>query len=136
MGFDFGTVRMGVAIGQQITQAAQPLITLKMRAGFPDWDTITSLVQEWQPGLFVVGVPYHADGTPNTVTKVALDFGRALQLRYQLPVETIDEHLSSYEAKNFLKKKQTHANRHKQIAIDALAAAIILETWFSQQQYK
>lgn len=136
MGFDVGTVRIGVAIGLQITQAARPLITLKMRDGLPDWDTITSLVHEWQPGFFVVGLPYHADGSPNTVTKTALYFGQNLQLRYQLPVETIDERLSSYEAKNFLKEKQIRRNRHGQTTIDALAAAFILESWFSQQQYK
>jgi putative Holliday junction resolvase len=136
MGFDFGTVRIGVAIGQHITQAARPLVTLKMRSGLPDWDTITYLVHEWQPGLFVVGLPYHADGTPNTVTKAALHFSQDLQSRYQLPVETIDERLSSYAAKNYLKEKQTHGSHHKQTAIDALAAAIILESWFCQQQYQ
>jgi putative Holliday junction resolvase len=136
MGFDVGTVRIGVAIGQHITQAARPLITLKVRDGLPDWKTITSLVHEWQPGLFVLGLPYHADGSPNTVTNTALRFGQDLELRYQLPVETIDERLSSYEAKNFLREKQTRRSRHGQTTIDALAAAFILESWFSQQHYK
>lgn len=136
MCFDVGTVRIGVAIGQQLTQAARPLTTLKTRSGLPDWDTITSLVHEWQPGLFVVGLPYHADGTLNRVTKIALHFSQDLKTRYQLPVETIDERLSSYEAKHRLKKKQPHGIQSRQTAIDALAAAIILESWFSQQQPK
>lgn len=134
MGFDFGTVRIGVAIGQQITHGARPLTTLKTRRGFPDWDAITSLVQEWHPILFVVGLPYYADGAPNKVTKAALHFSQDLQVRYQLPVKTVDEHLTSQEAKTYIKQKRIDGSRQAQQAIDAVAAAIILESWFSQQK--
>lgn len=137
IGFDFGTVRIGVAIGQALTGTARPLAIIKTRQGHPDWNTITALVEQWQPAMLIVGVPRHADGTSNRITKAALRFSRALQERYHLPVETLDEHLSSHEAKSYLAETQSCSNkknkRNSSMALDAVAAAVILESWLQQR---
>ena len=57
MAFDFGTHKIGVAVGQSITGSASPLPELKARDGQPDWDQVAQLLEQWQPDALVVGVP-------------------------------------------------------------------------------
>ena len=60
------------------------------------YEVITSrLIAEWSPGSLVVGLPMHADGSDSTITRAARRFAGELEARYQLPVYTMDEHLSS-----------------------------------------
>ena len=137
MGFDFGTARIGVAIGQELTATATPLVTLKAHKGQPDWDGITRLIQEWQPAVLVVGAPRHADGTANAVTTAALDFSRQLHHRYQREVATIDERLSSHEANDLISVQASRWPKRKRsdgIGVDAVAAMLILESWFNQSR--
>ena len=135
MGFDFGTTRIGVAIGQELTATATPLATLKVHRGQPDWDGITRLIQEWQPVRLVVGVPRHADGTANAVTTTALRFGQQLQQRYRREVANIDERLSSHEANALLSVqagRRPNRKRADGLSVHAMAAMLILESWFNQ----
>ncbi len=55
--FDFGTKRIGVAVGQSITQTASPLKTVRNKNNKPDWNDIEQLIKEWQPDALIVGVP-------------------------------------------------------------------------------
>lgn len=133
-GFDFGRKRIGVAVGQELIGTARPLTTLSGRPS-PDWVAIGRLIAQWQPVLLVVGIAYHADGTPNPTTEAALLFGRQLHERYQLPVETIDERLSSWEAADlFAQSDLGRRGRQNESTIDQVAAALILESWFNQQR--
>lgn len=132
LGFDFGERRIGVAIGQQLTGTASPLAVLPTKGqgqgpGQPDWPAIERLLGEWQPEGIVVGVPRRDDGSDYPVTPLAERFARQLHGRFHLRVETADERLSSFEASERLGFDKRKA------AVDAGAAAIILETWFSQQ---
>ena len=136
MGFDFGRVRIGVAIGQELTATASPLTTLTARNQQPDWDGITRLINQWRPALLVVGVPRHADGSPNAVTTAALRFSRQLHGRYQLAVTTIDEYLSSHAAAHWMLPASSsgRCQRSGRASVDATAAMLILESWFNQQR--
>jgi len=139
MGFDFGKARIGVAIGQEITATATPLAVVSVKNHRLNWQIIDELIQQWQPNLLVLGLPYHADGSANAVTEAALDFAHELQNRYCLKVETIDEHLSSREAKQRISHAWEISNRkyqhkHHIDSIDSVAAALILESWFNQQR--
>lgn len=133
LGFDFGRLRIGVAIGEALTGSARPLRVLPTRHQRPDWDAIGQLIEEWRPDLLVVGVPRHADETASATTEAALRFGRQLNGRFQLPVATIDERLSSWEAKQ-RRFETAPARRRGDAAVDAQAAAIILESWFNHQR--
>lgn len=132
LGFDFGRFRIGIAAGQAITGSARPLRTLPVRRQHPDWDAIGRLIQEWRPDLLVVGVPRHADGSASDTTAAALRFGRQLQGRFHLPVATIDERLSSWEAEQ--RHHETAPAGRRGDPLDAQAAAIILESWFNHQR--
>lgn len=129
LGFDYGTVRIGVAVGQELLKTARPLAVLQSRGQRPDWPAIERLIHEWRPGLLVVGVPRHADASAAPLTEPALRFGRRLHGRYGLPVETIDERLSSWAAGHLT---ATHARLLRDGRHDAEAAALILDSWFNQ----
>lgn len=133
LGFDFGRIRIGVAIGEGVTGSARPLCTLTNRPNGPDWEAIGQLLATWHPEILVVGVPRHADESANTITEAALRFSRQLHGRFRLPVATIDERLSSWEAGQQIQASPSKRRRAK-ASLDAGAAAIILESWFNQQR--
>ncbi len=123
MAFDFGMGKIGVAVGQKVTRSANPLTILRARDGIPNWDELGALIKEWQPGQLVVGLPLNMDGTPSEMSRLAEKFSRKLHGRYNLPCDTTDERLSSFEAAEYAEKDQQ---------VDAIAAKLILETWLSQ----
>lgn len=122
LGFDFGTRRIGVAVGQTLTGTANPLAVLPNAGGGPDWRGIRSLIDTWTPEFLVVGVPIHLDSTEHGVARAALRFARQMHGRYRLAVHTVDETLSSYEARWRIGGRGAEA-------VDAVAAQVILETW-------
>lgn len=126
LAFDYGSVRIGVAIGSELTGSARPLATLAGR----DWAAIDRLIAEWQPDACVVGVPRLADGGASDTTRGALRFARQLDGRYRLAVATHDEHLSSHAAAERL-AAASHRGRRAGPGLDAAAAAVILESWFA-----
>jgi putative Holliday junction resolvase len=131
IGFDYGSKRLGVAVGQTVTATARPLATVPVNHQQPDWTRISALIQEWQPQALVVGIPSHADGSENAMTVAARCFCQQLQEHYQLPVYTIDERLSSVAAANLTKKTKKSAKE----PLDAVAAQIILESWLAMGQF-
>ena len=130
LGFDYGTKRIGVAVGQDITRSVTPLTTLQNKHDKPDWDAIGKLIEEWQPDILVVGLPLHLDGSQQALTEKAQRFGNQLKGRYNLPVEMVDERLTSHEAEAELAAR---GGKTAKADIDALAAALILQSWLDQQ---
>ena len=122
LGFDFGTTKIGVAVGQKITGTATPLGVITARDGKPDWPAVDAMVNEWKPKLMVVGLPLNMDGTTSDMSEAAEKFGRRLHGRYGLPVEMADERLSTFEAREIMEGEGGD--------VDAIAARLILETWF------
>jgi len=127
MGFDYGHKRIGVAFGQTLTATANPISVIYTK-NKDFWTEIDALIKEWRPNRCVVGLPRHADGSNNSNTLKIQQFCQTLRQRYQLPVETIDETLSSIAAQKRLSFQSKRLNN----TIDALAAQIILETWFAE----
>lgn len=128
LGFDFGTHKIGIATGQFITGTASPLKTLSYVNHKPDWDSIEAIIHEWKPDTLVVGLPMQMDDKEAVLAGRAKKFARQLHGRFHLPVEMIDERLTSREASNRLGKK---AGRDVTL-VDAMAAKLILETWLNQ----
>lgn len=135
LGFDYGIRRIGIAVGQEVTRTVTPLITLSSKTGKPDWDAIGELISEWQPDLLIVGLPLQMDGSEQELTQRARRFGNQLKGRYNLPVEMVDERLTSYEAEQLLRQRSYSGAGHiDQQQIDQLAAQLILQSWFDQHQ--
>lgn len=131
MGFDYGQRRIGVAVAQTLTGHARALRTLNAVKDKPDWDAIEALVGDWSPHQLVVGLPLNQDGSEHTVTAAARRFGNRLAHRCRLPINWIDERLSSHAAAARLAVAKPGKGPRKQ-ALDAEAACVILETWLSE----
>ena len=122
LAFDYGTRRVGVATGNTLTRQAQPLRTIAA-GGEARFVAIGKLIDEWQPGALVVGVPFHPDGAPHDNTGRARRFARQLHGRFRLPVHEVDERYSTTEAASAGARD-----------LDAAAAAIILNQFLSTRE--
>ena len=132
LGFDFGTKQIGVAVGQMITRQARELCNLKAQDGIPRWEQIEALIKEWQPDALVVGLPLNMDGTPSEMCVRAEKFARRLNGRFNLPVHTHDERLTTFEAKGQRLSQGQQRGSYREQPVDALAAALLLQGWLEE----
>lgn len=134
LGFDFGTRKIGVAVGHLETGIASPLQTLVAVRQKPDWLTISDLITTWQPCGLVVGVSHQMDGSENPVTPRIMRFCRQLEGRYGVPVYQVDESLTTFEAKQLLFDEiGVNATTLWKVQ-DQVAAQLILQTWLNENQ--
>lgn len=129
LAFDFGEKRIGVAVGETQLSQAHPLTVIHAAGNDQRFAAIGKLIAEWQPSGLVVGLPTHADGTPHAMTERCRRFAERLQSRYQLPVALADERLTSLDAEARLRETGRSARAAKPL-LDAVAAQLILQTWF------
>lgn len=137
LAFDFGHRRIGVACGDSLSRTAAPLNAVPVSGGVPRWELLDALLREWRPALLVVGLPYNVDGTESAMTRDARGFAAALARRYPLEVQMTDERYSSAEAHARLKAARESGLRRRRVAkadVDAAAACVILERWFSEEK--
>ena len=124
MAFDYGTRRVGVAVGNSVTQVGQALKTIAALNTDVLFQNIELLVKEWQPDQLVVGRPVHPDGAEHEMTAKASRFGNQLHGRLKLPVNWVDERYTSAILKNDRKMRDN---------LDAHSAVLILEQYFAEQ---
>lgn len=129
LAFDFGTRRIGVAIGNALLGVARPLTTIADDANAPRFAAVAALIEEWQPGVLVVGLPLHGDGTPHELTARAERFARQLEGRFGLKVARVDERYTSQAAEDALVMAGAGAGERKAVR-DSVAAQLILQSWF------
>ncbi|MBU3826903.1 MAG: Holliday junction resolvase RuvX [Candidatus Anaerobiospirillum merdipullorum] len=133
LAFDFGLNSVGTAIGNTVTRTVRPLKALRAKQGKVADEALASLIKEWQPQLLVVGLPLNMDGSAMTVTPAAKRFAKRLEQSFKLPVELIDERLTTKEAKAMLFAQGGYrALAHGKGDIDNLSAALILETYLDE----
>jgi putative holliday junction resolvase len=135
MAFDFGARRIGVACGDTISRTASPLGIVRVET-FGPWQQIESLLKVWAPNLAVVGLPYNVDGTESALTGAARRFAAQIKERFSLEVCMVDERYSSMDAQARLKAARESGSMRRRVTkgdIDAAAACVILERWFSEQ---
>jgi len=129
LGFDFGTARIGVAVGEFETGQAHPLVTIDAADNDRRFAAITKLVAQWQPALLIVGLPLSMDGREHDLTARCRRFANQLHGRFGLPVELVDERLSSAAADTALRDAGLAWKRRKS-RLDATAAQLILQSYF------
>jgi putative Holliday junction resolvase len=120
LAFDYGVKRIGIAVGNTQLKIAQPLMTLQAKNKDQVFQDIQKLIKEWQPDFLVVGLPRHPDGAEHEMTLKATRFGNQLNGRMNLPIFWVDERYSSVVIDA------------EEEEIDAAAAALILEQFFSE----
>jgi putative holliday junction resolvase len=134
--FDYGLRRIGVACGDTVSRSASALKTVTAQAKGPRWESIASIIHEWQPDLAVVGLPYNVDGSANDMTVAARGFAAELTRRFGVEVVMVDERYSSLEALSRLQTARESGLRRRRVAksdVDAAAACVILERWFTEK---
>jgi putative Holliday junction resolvase len=133
LAFDFGTQRIGVAVGETSIGVAHPLATVAARAGRERFEAIRALIEEWRPALLVVGLPTHADGTAHAMTARALRFAQQLESRFGLPVTCCDERFTTHDASLALRGAGVRG-RAKKAVRDQVAAQLILQAYLDQRR--
>lgn len=132
LAFDFGTRRIGVAIGNTLTRTARPLRTIDATSAGVRFASIAALLDEWRPEQLVVGLPVHADGTEHAMTARARDFAGDLKRRFARPVALVDERYTSELARQAL-AASGRGGRADRSLIDQVAAQTILQSWFDER---
>ena len=126
MAFDYGTRRIGVAVGNTLTKLGQPLKTIAEPNSNVRFKMVEDLIKEWQPNRLVVGLPCHPDGTEHEMSQKARRFGNQLSGRFQLPVDWVDERYTSAVLEGDPDMRDN---------LDAQSAALILEQYFLEKNW-
>jgi putative Holliday junction resolvase len=135
LGFDYGARRIGVAVGNALTASARALEVIANGAQGPDWPRVDALMREWRPQILLVGLPLTMEGEEQKSSAAARAFAAQIGARCKLPTRLVDERLSSHAAaQRFAQRRAAgQARRKHAAALDAVAAEIIIETWFGQE---
>ncbi|MGK7956373.1 MAG: Holliday junction resolvase RuvX [Crocosphaera sp.] len=133
LGLDVGKRRIGVAGCDGTGLIATGLTTIE-RQSFPqDVQQLQALVTEREVQLLVIGLPYTMDGSIGFQAKQVQKFAKRISRALELPVEYIDERLTSVEAETKLKAQKKYSRYNKGL-VDRLAATIILQQWLDQRR--
>ena len=131
LAFDFGTKRIGIAVGNTVSSTAQALTTINDEKNEVRFSVIGALIQEWQPAALVVGLPCNDDGTPHEMTALCRRFANRLKGRFDLPTILVDERYTSAAASSALDEEGIHGRKQKSL-IDQYAAQQILQAYFDE----
>ena len=133
LGFDVGSRRIGVAIGSTFGHGARALAVVDVHGEHPDWVAIDRLHKAWRPDGLVVGDPMTLDGGNQPIRTFALAFADLLRQRYAIPVVLVDERSSSIEAAQRFAAERAEGRKRRRdsAALDAVAAAVIIERWLA-----
>ncbi|MEO0541546.1 MAG: Holliday junction resolvase RuvX [Cyanobacteria bacterium P01_A01_bin.105] len=133
LGLDIGHKRIGVAGCDRTGLIATGLTTLEGKTFNQVVVQLRTLVQERQVTQLVVGLPYTLSGEVGTQAKRVQKFTRRLGAALQLPVDYVDERLTSFQAEQMMLAERQSPSRHRAL-IDRKAAAIILQQWLDQRR--
>ncbi|MDC1424327.1 Holliday junction resolvase RuvX [Gammaproteobacteria bacterium] len=123
--FDFGTKKIGIAVGQTQTMTSSPLDIVFSKNNKINWDGIMTILEEWKPELILVGKPLNMDGTDSDIMEKVDIFYKKLEKLTKVKCEYVDERLTSFEARQNLGELKTDL-------IDAHAAKILIDNWFNK----
>lgn len=126
MGLDIGSHTIGVAISDELGITAQGLKTIGRTSKQADFEEIRRIVNQFQIGKIVVGLPKNMNGTLGKQAEMVLRWIKDLKEKVHLPVETWDERFSTVEASKVLLEADVSRSKRRK-AVDKLAAVIILQ---------
>lgn len=143
LALDYGRARIGLAIASAEAELAQPLGTLERINRNEDMRRLREVVREHGVKQIVVGLPLRLDGTRGEMAEEAARFGKRLSKQIGVPVEMVDERLTSWEAERLLEEQQGRTihvasnKKQKKVnnrpGVDAVAAALILKEFLERR---
>ena len=120
--FDFGTKKIGVAVGQTETNSSSPLQVIFNKNNRINFDEINILLKEWKPDIIIIGKPLNMDGTDSEIMKEVERFYQKLKNIYDAKFESVEARLTTFEARQIFYEKK--------VEVDANAAKILIDNWF------
>ena len=146
LALDYGRARIGIALADSAVGLAQPLCTLERINRNEDMRRLRELAREHGVKQIVVGLPLRLDGTRGEMAEEAEAFAQRVRKQVGVPVEMVDERLTSWEAERLLEESQgrilkdpaIHGRAPKKdlgrVSVDAVAAAVILKEYLERRQ--
>ncbi len=136
LGIDFGERRVGVAVSDPTGVIAQPLPTLRRRAGkHMPLRALEELAEEYGVQVIVVGLPLALSGDDTDWTRTVRDAAGKLEERSGLPVQLVDERFTSARAERAVRSLGLpKSKREEKDRVDAAAAVLILQSWLDTQR--
>jgi putative holliday junction resolvase len=133
LGLDVGSKRIGVAGCDGLGLIATGITTI-WRSSFPaDIAQLTQIIAERQVEILVIGLPYTMDGNIGSQAKQVQKFARRVAAAIELPIDYVDERLTSYAAEEMMKAANISVSQNK-ATIDRIAAAVILQQWLDTRR--
>lgn len=134
LGLDYGVKKMGMALGNSITETARAFDILAMNNGQPDWDNLIGIIKTWGVTQVIVGLPLNMDGSRSMLSRRSHKFARRLAHRLMeqhmpVVVSMCDERLTSVEARAIAWDNGWIDDERD--AIDDISACILLSTYFA-----
>jgi putative Holliday junction resolvase len=140
LGIDYGRARLGLAVAEVDSAVPRPLAALKRVNRNEDMRRLRELVREHRVKLIVVGLPLRLDGTSGEMAEEATRFAARARKQFNVPVELVDERLTSWEAERLLEEQGGHFLREaraqrkggrgaRRVSVDSVAAAVILKEY-------
>ena len=134
MCLDYGDVRIGIALSDLLKTISSPYETYTRVDLEADLEYFAKLAKEKEVERVVIGLPFNMDGTSGERIEVTKQFGALLEKKLGLPIEYVDERLSSVEAEDILAEAGVKAINRKGL-IDKIAASIILESYLNSRKF-
>jgi putative holliday junction resolvase len=128
LGLDVGSKRIGVAGCDGLGLIATGITTIWRSSFSEDIAQLTQIIEERQVEMLVIGLPYTMDGNIGSQAKQVQKFARRVAAVIELPIEYVDERLTSYAAEQMMKEANISVSQNK-ATIDRIAAAVILQQW-------
>lgn len=133
LGLDIGKKRIGIAGCDRTGLIATGLMTLERTSFAQDLLQLQQVVADRQAQVLVAGLPYSMNGSLGFQARQVQKLARRLGAALNLPLDFVDERLTSFEAEQLLRSQNRSPSRHKAL-IDQQAAALILQQWLDQRR--
>jgi len=135
LGLDVGQKRIGVAGCDGTGLIAAGLTTITRKSYPQTIEDLRQIVRDREVEILVIGMPYSMDGSIGTQARHIQKFAETISKALSLPIEYVDERLTSYQAEQFLQAEGISLQHNKGL-IDRKAAALILQQWLDERRAK
>lgn len=133
LGLDIGRKRVGVAGCDGTGLIATGITTIYRTSFVEDIKKLQAIIDEREVQVLVIGLPYSLNGNLGSQAKEVQNYSQRIARALQLPVEYVDERLTSVEAQIHLKAQKRFSTYNKGL-IDQQAATIILQQWLDERR--
>jgi putative holliday junction resolvase len=132
LGLDVGSKRIGIAGCDGLGLIATGITTIWRSSFQEDIAQLSAIILDRQVEILVIGLPYTMDGKIGSQAKQVQKFARRVAAVIELPIEYVDERLTSYAAEEMMKTAKISVSQNK-ATIDRIAAAVILQEWLDRR---